>query len=112
MFRIRPIPIDAEIALAVGAEGVCEPADLLLLEVVAVVAPQRPVLVGAGRADALPHVAAAVAAAVAAVLAGAPRVLRDHHGLRDQLLEGRDLVDDGVPFVGGVEAVSVVGHDC
>lgn len=110
--RIGPVPVDAEVALAVGAERVREPADLLLLEVVAVAGPQRPVLVGAGRGDALPHVAAAVAAAVAAVLAGSPWVLRDHHGLRDQLLEGGDFVDDGVPFVGGVEAVSVVGHDC
>lgn len=94
MVRIRPVPIDTEVALRVGAEGVCEPTDLLVLEVVAVGVPQVPVLIGAGGGDALPDVAAAVAAAVTAVLAGTPRVLRDHHGLGDQLLEGGDFADN------------------
>lgn len=90
----------------------CEPADLLVLEVVAVGVPQVPVLVGAGGGDALPDVTVAVAAAVTAVLAGTPRVLRDHHGLGNQFLEGGDVVDDCVPLISGAQAVSVVWHDC
>lgn len=94
MFRIRPVSIDTEVALRVGAESVREPTDLLVLEVVAVGVPQVPVLVGTSGGDALPDVAVAVAAAVTAVLASAPRVLRNHHGLGDQLFEGGDVADD------------------
>lgn len=112
MLGIRPVPIDTEVALAVRAESMREPSNLLVLEVIAVGVPQVPVLVGTGSADTLPDVSVAVASAVAAVLASAPWVLRDHHRLSgDQSLEGSDITGDRVPFIGRVQAVSVVWHD-
>lgn len=112
MIGVRPVSIDTEVALAIRAESMREPSNLLILEVIAVGVPQVPVLVGTGGGDTLPDISIAVAPAVAAVLASAPWVLRDHHGLSgDQSLEGSDIAGDRVPLIGGVQAVSVVRHD-
>lgn len=60
-----------------------EPPNLLFPEVIAVASPESPVLVGAGGGDTLPDVTSAVTTAVAAILASAPWVLRNHHRLVD-----------------------------
>lgn len=111
MVRIGPVSVDTEVTLAIRAESVRKPSNLLVLEVIAVRIPEVPVLVGAGGGDTLPDVSIAVASAVAAILASAPWVLRDHHRLTgDQFLEGSDIAGDRVPFIGGVQAVAVIRH--
>lgn len=93
-------------------EGVSKPSDLLLFEILAVVGPESPILIGTLQRNAFPNITATVRSSIATVSVGAPRILRDHHLLAgNHTFERVNLVCDRTPNCSGHQACAIVGHD-